>query len=148
MATLIPINLRPSPKMLRQFGIAGLLGFGVLGLCAFLERGPFGFGLGELRQPVALGLWLVALTSLGFGLVFPKGNLPLYVLLTLITYPIGLILSPLILGLIFFGVLGPIALLIRVFGRDPLSRRYDPRLGSYWVERAGAPSLERYFRQY
>lgn len=48
---------------------------------------------------------------------------------------LGRIVSPLIMGLIFFGVLTPIALLARLRGVDPMKRRFDPAASSYWIVR-------------
>ena len=39
------------------------------------------------------------------------------------------------LGLVFFVVMAPMALVMRLIGRDPLSRRRDRRLGTYWRTR-------------
>lgn len=45
------------------------------------------------------------------------------------------VVSPLVLGLIFFGVFTPAALVMRACGRDALNRRYDATLPSYWIRR-------------
>lgn len=47
----------------------------------------------------------------------------------------GRVINPLTLGLIFFGVFTPTGIVMRLAGRDALSRRWDPSLKSYWVER-------------
>ncbi len=47
---------------------------------------------------------------------------------------LGSIVSPIVLGIIFFGLITPIALATRLFGRDELRlRRYSEN--SYWIER-------------
>lgn len=43
--------------------------------------------------------------------------------------------SPLVLGFMFFGVVTPIGVLMRVLGKDPLHLRFDPDAESYWIER-------------
>ena len=48
---------------------------------------------------------------------------------------LGRIITPIIMGLIFFGVVTPIAVLARVRGADPLRRRFDPAAQSYWIVR-------------
>ncbi len=45
------------------------------------------------------------------------------------------IVSPIVLGLIFFGVITPFALVMRIAGRDALARRFDPARQTYWIER-------------
>ena len=48
---------------------------------------------------------------------------------------LGRIISPLVMGLIFFGVVTPIAVIARWRGVDPMRRRFDPAAKSYWIER-------------
>jgi hypothetical protein len=45
------------------------------------------------------------------------------------------VVSPVVLGVIFFGVFTPVALVMRAFGRDAMARRFDARLPSYWIRR-------------
>jgi hypothetical protein len=45
------------------------------------------------------------------------------------------VVSPLILGLIFFVSVVPVALTMRVLGKDPLNLKFDPDAQSYWLER-------------
>jgi hypothetical protein len=45
------------------------------------------------------------------------------------------IVSPLALGILFFLVVTPTALLMRLFGKDPLRLRFDNAVDSYWIKR-------------
>lgn len=45
------------------------------------------------------------------------------------------IMSPVILGIIFFGVFTPMALVMRLAGRDVLYRKFDKTCASYWTKR-------------
>jgi hypothetical protein len=47
----------------------------------------------------------------------------------------GRMVSPLVLGVIFFAVFTPVGLLMRAFGRDAMCRRFEPARRSYWVKR-------------
>ena len=50
------------------------------------------------------------------------------------------IVSPLVMAALFYGVLTPIGLLLRMTGHDPLHRRMNPQAQSYWiVRRPSAP---------
>ena len=51
------------------------------------------------------------------------------------------IVNPIVLGLMFFGVMTPIGWLMRAFGKRPLSLAFDPQAKTYWIERrpAGPP---------
>jgi saxitoxin biosynthesis operon SxtJ-like protein len=45
------------------------------------------------------------------------------------------VMSPLILGTIYFGVFTPTALVMRAIGRDALKMRFERAAPSYWVRR-------------
>jgi hypothetical protein len=51
------------------------------------------------------------------------------------------IVSPLVMGAIFFLFVTPIAYIARVRGKDLLSLRRRPELASYWIPRAPAPPV-------
>ena len=48
---------------------------------------------------------------------------------------LGKVISPVMLGLLFFAVLVPIGTLMRIFGQDPLRLKRDTAAGSYWIPR-------------
>jgi hypothetical protein len=47
---------------------------------------------------------------------------------------LGLVVSPIVLSVIFFGLVTPLAVVLRLCGRDELHLRRRP-MSSYWVER-------------
>ena len=47
---------------------------------------------------------------------------------------IGMIVSPIVLGMIFFGIFTPIAILTRLAGRDELHLRFKKKK-TYWINR-------------
>ena len=47
---------------------------------------------------------------------------------------LGKIVNPLILGVIFFGIFSPIAIFMRIFGRDELRLRFKKQ-NKHWVKR-------------
>jgi hypothetical protein len=47
----------------------------------------------------------------------------------------GRVVSPVVLGVIFFGVFTPVAAVMRLCGRDVMCRRFDAAARSYWVKR-------------
>lgn len=148
MSKLVEINFNPDTKTLRQFGFIALVGFGILAALAYYERLIFSFGLGEARVPVATGLAAVGVVAALFSLVYPPANRVLYVGLTLLAFPIGFVLSYVIMGTLFFLIIGPIAVAFRIFGRDSMHRRYDPEATSYWQKAPAARDKESYFHQY
>jgi len=48
---------------------------------------------------------------------------------------LGKIVSPVALGLLFYGVITPIGLVFRLAGKDPLRLKYDRGAESYWIRR-------------
>lgn len=48
---------------------------------------------------------------------------------------LGRVVSPVVLGLIFYGVFTPFGLVMRLCGRDAMCRRFDPAARSYWTRR-------------
>lgn len=65
-----------------------------------------------------------------------------------LSLPFAWSVSTLLLVLAYYGVLTPIGLALRIFGRDPMQRRFDRQADSYWVERDASEDLQRYFRQF
>ena len=52
---------------------------------------------------------------------------------------LGKIISPIIMGIIFFLVVTPIGFIMRVFGKDLLNLKYNSNK-SYWIEKTGPKS--------
>jgi hypothetical protein len=53
---------------------------------------------------------------------------------------LSLIANPVVLGVLFFGVIAPAGLLMRAAGRDPLRLKAGAGLPTYWIERADSAS--------
>jgi hypothetical protein len=145
---LVHLNLAPDDRTLKQFGFIALGAFGLLALCAFYETWMFSFGLGALREPLAYALLGLGLLSGLFSLAWPKANKALFLGLTVLTYPIGIVMSYLILGVLFFGVFAPIGALLRASGTDPMQRGVRGDVPSYWSSARANRSKESYFRQF
>ena len=62
-------------------------------------------------------------------------------------YPLGWTLSHLLLAVVFYLVVLPIGLLLRLFRYDALRRRFEPGTPSYWIRRGPPRGPESYFRQ-
>jgi len=148
MSKLVEINFNPDTKTLRQFGVIAFIGFGILAALAYYEKLIFSFGLGEARTPVVTTFVALGSIALLFSLVAPKANRFLYVGLTLLAFPIGFVLSYVIMGTLFFVIIGPIALGFRLLGRDSMHRGYDPSAATYWSEVQPPRDKESYFHQY
>lgn len=63
---------------------------------------------------------------------------------------LGYFVSRVLLTIIFFIVMVPTGLLMRVLGKDPMDRKLDPNVPSYWIKREDPEetSIERYEKQF
>jgi MFS family permease len=148
MSKMIEINWRPDDRTLRQFGAIALVGFSFLAAIAWWELFIFAFGLGEARAIVAGTFAALAGLSALFSLVAPRANLPIYLGLTILSYPIGFVLSYVIMGFLFFVMITPVGLIFRVTGYDPLQRRFEPEATTYWTDPRPRRGKESFFRQF
>jgi polyferredoxin len=148
MSQMIDINLRPDARTLRQFGLIAFFGFGFLGAIAWYELFIFAMGLGSARTIVAGVFASLAVLSLFFSAVFPKANLPIYLGLTLLSYPIGFVLSYVIMGFLFYGLITPVGLFFKLTGRDAMHRNFDREATTYWTDPRPRRGKESYFRQF
>ena len=145
---LVELNLDPDKKTLKQFGFVALVAFAVLGALILWKRKLLFWDLGPAAPTTAYVLWGLGVVSALFSLIAPAANRFLYIGLILVTFPIGFVMSYLVMGLIFFLVLTPIGFLFRLIGRDPLRRRFDRTATTYYVPHKEVENVERYFRQY
>jgi hypothetical protein len=133
------IQFRPSDKTLRQFAGIWIVFFG--GIAAyqgyFRERTAVALVLGSLAAVVGL-----------LGLAAPRSIRPIYVGWMIVAFPIGWVVSHLILALIFYGLFTPLAALFRLMGRDALHRRRAHGADTYFVPKATPADPRSYLRQY
>lgn len=148
MSKMVEIDWKPDEGTLKQFGFIALVGFSFLAALAWFQLLIFGALPDDLREPVSMGFGALALASLVFSLVAPRANLPIYLGLTVIAYPIGFVLSYLIMGFLFFGMITPLGLIFRAVGKDPLKRGFEPEASTYWADPRPRRDKESYFRQF
>ncbi|HET6880648.1 MAG TPA: SxtJ family membrane protein [Pirellulales bacterium] len=133
------INFHPSTRTLRQF--AALLALFLLAI----SRWQYAI---HGRPMAALALASAAILAGALGIVAPAALRWLFVGLTLATYPIGWLMSWLLLGALYYLVFTPIALGFRLARRDPLERDYNEAVETYWTEKPSVNDVRRYFRQF
>ena len=90
---------------------------------------------GEVR------LWslIISFTFLALGLLNSRILYPLNKLWFNFGIFLGKLISPLIMGLIFFLVVTPIGLIMRLLGKDVLNLKYNKNR-SYWIKKNGPKS--------
>ena len=48
---------------------------------------------------------------------------------------LGMIIAPIIMAIVYFAILTPISLLVRILGKDLLSIKFNKKLETYWINR-------------
>ena len=130
-------NWYPGPKQLRQFAMACLPGFGLIGAVAYWR----------FHSPtVAQVFWAIGVVSFVIGMIVPRAIQPLYSLLMAITLPIGWLVSNILLRVIFYGLLTPIGLFFKLTGRDALHLKRQ-QVATYWKPRSERTNIMDYYRQ-
>jgi len=138
---MAPISIDRHPSS------AKLIVFGVMFAIFFAGLGALLYFWGH-AQHAAAAVWIGAgVVLLAFASIGPWRR-PIYLGWCYATFPLGLLLSVLLLASIYYAVLTPIGLIARLFRADPLSRRLEPKRDTYWLERSRTDKLERYFRQF
>jgi predicted membrane metal-binding protein len=108
----------------RSFGLVFAAVFAVVALWPLLKGG-------EARGWAGL----LALLFLAAALLRPRLLAPLNRLWFRFGLLLHKVVNPLVMGLLFFLTVTPIALLMRGLGKDPLRLRFDPAAESYWIPR-------------
>ncbi len=134
---LIRINTQPSRTQLTVFGVAWLVFFAAWGFVAAAKGSP----------ALARGLWILAGAVPLAGLVVPGLLRLVFLGLSYATYPIGFVVSHVVLAILYYLVFTPIGLIMRLLRYDPLTRRFDPKAPSYWQKRDNPKPVASYFRQ-
>ena len=107
----------------KSFGIVFFIVFLIIAIYPFLNQG-------ELR------LWslIVSIIFLILGLLNSKLLLPLNKIWFKFGILLGKIVSPLVMGLIFFFVVTPIGILMRILKKDLLNLKFNKNT-TYWIEK-------------
>lgn len=134
-------------ELKKQFSRRELLWFGPLfamfaGLVGWIVMRKFD------ATAVANGIWLVAAAVIVLYYLVPPLRHPIFMAWLAAVFPLGWLLSHVLLSVVFYLVVLPIGLLLKIFRHDPLRRRLDPAADSYWIEREPPAEPKRYFRQF
>ncbi|HEB99075.1 MAG TPA: sxtJ [Thiotrichales bacterium] len=114
----------PSDRTLRGFGLlAGVLTGLVFGIALPLL----------LDRPLPAWPWILGGTLALAGLARPALLGPVYRIWMALGAALGWVNTRLLLGLVFYGLVLPIGLLLRLLGKDPLARGFATNLTSYRV---------------
>ena len=129
------VKWHPDARELRRFAVAMLIGFGVLGLLAAWRAAEFGTG--------AIVLWSAGVV-LAIAAFVPKLNRLAYLAVYLPTSIIGYVVSHVILALMFFFVITPLGIILRLMGKDFLQQKRQKQ----WRPVSSVKSEDSYYRQF
>ena len=112
----------------RSFGIVFFVVFLIIALYPLLKES-------DLR------IWSLVISFIFLVLGLLNSNLltPLNKLWFKFGLFLGKIISPLIMGFIFFTVVTPIGIIMRILGKDLLNLKFNKKK-SYWIEKTGPKS--------
>jgi hypothetical protein len=132
---LMEMNWSPRRRQLCQFAVIALFALPLVGW------------LWGASPVVAAILAAVGLALGGLAFAFPFAIKPLFLLLSLIAMPIGIVIGEILLLLIYFGLFSAVALAFRLARRDALALRHDLSAHTYWTVKPLPQHVRSYYRQ-
>ena len=106
--------------------------FGLLFFIVFLA-----FALWLLIKKGEINLYLISISLifLILGLLNSKILTPLNKSWIKFGELLGRIIAPIVMGIVYFIILTPISLLVRLLGKDLIGMKFDKNLKTYWIKR-------------
>ena len=106
--------------------------FGLLFFIVFLA-----FGLWPLKSGESLNLYLILISIifLILGVINSKLLTPLNNIWIKFGEILGMIIAPIVMALVYFIILTPVSLIVRIFGKDLLGLKFLKKQDTYWIER-------------
>lgn len=138
---MIKIDFNPPDDQLCQFGAVALGGFTLIGVVLTQQ-----FGLPTSVGHIALAL--AAVMGLLGAMELTAPIKPVFIGMMILAWPIGMVISLVLLSLIYYGMFTPFAVFFRLTGRDKLQRKLEPAAESYWCVREKQRSPSSYLRLY
>jgi hypothetical protein len=129
----------PSAAELRVFGLVMAAVAGIVGALAIY--------IGDAWRG-AIVAWLVGLALCLVYYTLPPTRILLYNSWMAVVYPIGWLVSHGLMAMIYYLLMTPIGLVMRLFGRDPLNRDLEPSTTTYWSPLDVPDTRRRYFQQF
>ena len=143
--------MKITKKDLRTFSFIWALIFFVVGVFPLYKSGFAGvLAIDSLPAWESLPIrhWgiYVSLAFLFIGLFIPGIVSGFYKLWVKLGELIGGVISKIILVIMFYGLFTPIAIVLKILGKDLLHKKMDKKSHSYWIDRSEQPgSLKNQF---
>ncbi|MEO0454640.1 MAG: hypothetical protein AAFY98_10955 [Verrucomicrobiota bacterium] len=134
---MLNIQWKPDQSTLRQFSLICLPGFGIISLICY-----FKFEITTL----AIFFGILALALPVIGMVFPRSIRIVYVFLQIVAFPVGWVISHIVMALIYYGIFSLIGLFFRTSKRDLLGIRQHDQRHSYWKKKEQQKDVRSYYR--
>ena len=117
-------NLIQKSKIMNKVKISSNRNFGLVFFiaCLVVSLWPLIYG-----EPIRIWLVIISMVFLILGLMNSKLLTPLNKLWFKFGMILGAIVAPIVMGFIFFLVVTPIGLVMRIMGKDLLNKKYDKK---------------------
>ena len=86
-------------------------------------------------EPVRIWSSIISLIFLILGLMNSKLLTPLNKLWFKFGMILGAIVAPIVMGIVFFLIITPIGLFMKIIGKDLLKKKFDKKKTTYWIMR-------------
>ena len=106
--------------------------FGLLFFIVFLIIGLWPLKNGESFNYYFI---IISLIFLILGIINSPLLTPLNKLWVKFGEILGLVIAPIVMAIVYFIILTPISLIVRIFGKDLLGVNFSKKVNSYWIER-------------
>ena len=131
-------HIKTGKKDLRSFGVTiGIILLLIAGFLFYKEKESFQLFI------------YIATSFIGIGFIIPILLKPIYIIWMTFAIILGWFMTRVILSLLFYMILTPIGLILRVFGKDLLELRLNRKKSTYWnYISEGVIEKERYEKQF
>ena len=125
-------NIKIEKSTNRSFGLVFFIVFLIIGLWPLANEGSVRF-------------WslIIALIFLFLGILNSKILTPLNVLWSKFGELLGIVIAPIVMGIIFFLVVTPTGLIMKMLGKDLLRNKFEKEEKSYWIKKEKIKSTMR-----
>jgi len=129
--------MQTDAKELRKFSITLFIALGILGLFLLWKKGGVGFA------PLGFAFLLLLL-----GLKRPSLLTPFYKGWMTLSLILGYLMSHLILLILYYLIMTPVGLVMRISRKDLLGRQFDKNAKTYWVKRRRESLRDQYEKMF
>jgi len=136
---VIEINWSPTRKQLRIFSGLQFVFFAII--AGWLHYGTSHGQAGNFVLAVSLIVGVA-------GFLWPPLMHVVYVVWMALVFPIGWTVSHVVLAALYYLMITPIAVVMKLCGYDSMQRKFDRQAVTYWKRREPNDDMSRYFKQF